>query len=304
MKAVRIHQWGDALQVEDIDVPTPAADEVLVRVHAAALNPVDSFIVAGYLQAMVSVPLTPGTDFAGEVVRVGADVTHVQAGDAVYGMIPMRGGAFAEYATPKGYEVARKPESLDYVHAASAPLAAMAAWQSVFDLAHVQSGERVLILGAGGSVGAFAVQFAKDKGAYVIAADLPAKLELLHSLGADHVIDVSATAFEVEAGGVDVVLNFASDTLVERAYSVLSEGGRYVTTLQQPAQEEAERRGIRSVAAFAQPSVDHLSQLAALIDAGKVKVWVQRTFPLDEAQEALEYRQSDTTPGKVVLLLT
>jgi NADPH:quinone reductase-like Zn-dependent oxidoreductase len=189
MKAVRVNQYGQPVQVEDIPQPTPGKDEVLVRVHAASLNPVDSFWIAGYLQAMQQLPLTPGTDFAGEVVSAGADVTHVKPGDAVYGMIPVRGGAFAEYAVPKGHEVALKPRSLNYEQAAAVPLTALAAWQTLINFAQVQSGERVLILGAGGSVGSFGVQLAKDKGATVIACDLPGKGAFLQELGADEIID-------------------------------------------------------------------------------------------------------------------
>jgi NADPH:quinone reductase-like Zn-dependent oxidoreductase len=301
MKAVRIHQWGQALQVEDIPQPTAASDEVLVRVHAASLNPVDSSVVAGYLQSMLSVPMTAGTDFAGEVVSVGADVTHVKPGDAVYGMIPIRGGAFAEYATPKANELAHKPHSLDYIQAAAVPLSALAAWQSLFDTAQMQAGERLLIHGAGGSVGSFALQLAKDKGAYVIASDIAAKKAYLQELGADQIINADAERFEDLVEAVDVVLNFASDTLLQGSYSVLKAGGRYVTTLQQPPQEEAERLGIRSVSVFTQPTAANLAQIAGLMDAGKLKVLVSDVFPLDEAQLALERWQTATMPGKVVL---
>lgn len=304
MKAVRINQWGQPMQVDNVAQPTPGSDEVLVRVHAASLNPVDSFAALGYVQAMQTLPLTLGTDFAGEVVAVGADVTHVKAGDAVYGMIPIRGGAFAEYALPKAKEVALKPTSLTYHQAAAVPLSAVAAWQSLFELAQVQSGERVLIHGAGGSVGSFAVQFAKNKGAYVIAVDLPEKATFLNQLVVDQFIDAQAQQFENIAKDVDVVLNFANDALVERSFGVLKSGGRYVTTLQKPTSEEAAKRGIRVEAAFAQPTPDTLSQIAALIDAGTVKVLVQRQFPLDEVQAAFDYRQSATSPGKVVLSIS
>jgi NADPH:quinone reductase-like Zn-dependent oxidoreductase len=303
MKAVRINQWGQPVQLEDVPQPTPNSDEVLVRVHAASINPVDSFVAAGYLQSMLSVPLTPGTDFAGEVVSVGADVQHVKAGDAVYGMIPIRGGAFAEYAAPKAHEVALKPQSLDYVQAAAVPLAALAAWQTLFDLAQLQSGERVLIHGAGGAVGSYAVQLAKDKGAYAIGSDIPEKAGFLQQLGVDQIINAQTQRFEDVVSDVDVVLNYASADLLERSYNVLKPGGRYATTFEQPPQEEAERRGIRAYGVFTQPTVDHLTALAQVIDAGKVNVFVNRTFPVGEAQAALEYRQTGTTPGKIVLTL-
>jgi NADPH:quinone reductase-like Zn-dependent oxidoreductase len=155
---------------------------VLVRVHAASLNPVDFSIAAGYLQSMLSGPMTLDTDFAGEVVSVGPDVTHVNPGAAVFGMIPIRSGSLAEYAVPKSNEVAAKPATLDSVQVATVPLAITAAWQAL-GLAQLQRGERVLIHGAGGGVGSFAVQLAKGRGAYVIASDLPEKIGLLLGTG-------------------------------------------------------------------------------------------------------------------------
>ena len=303
MKAVRVNQWGQPVQVEEIPQPTPQRDEVLVRVRAASLNPVDVYSVAGMLQAMQQLPFIPGTDFAGEVVAVGSEVKHVKPGDAVYGMIPLRGGVFAEYAAPKGNEVAQKPESLDYVQASAVPLTALAAWQTLIDSAQVKSGERVLIHGAAGSVGSFAVQLAKDRGAYVIASDLPGREALLQGLGADEIINAQTQRFEDAVGKVDVVLNYASPDLLERSYSVLKPGGRYATTVGQPDQEQAERLGIRSTGIVTQPTIDNLTQLARLIDAGKLKVFIERTYPLEEAQAALEYRQTGTAKGKVVLTL-
>jgi NADPH:quinone reductase-like Zn-dependent oxidoreductase len=304
MKAVRIHQWGQPVQVEDVPQPIPEKDEVLVRVHAASLNPVDSFAVAGYMQSMLSLPYIPGTDLAGEVVAGGSAVTHVKPGDAVYGMIAFRGGTFAEFATVKGTEVAAKPQSLDYIQAAAAPLTALAAWQTVIDLAQVQPGERVLIHGAGGSVGSFALELAKDRGVHVIASDVASRQAFLQELGADKIINAETQRFEDVVERVDVVLNYASPDLLGRSYSVITPGGRYVTTLGEPSQPEAEARGIRSFGVMAHPTIEHLGQIAKMIDTGKLKVSVQRTFRLEEAQAAFDYRQADTQPGKVVLTLT
>jgi NADPH:quinone reductase-like Zn-dependent oxidoreductase len=304
MKAVRIHQWGQPVQVEDVPQPIPEKDEVLLRVHAASLNPVDSFAVAGYMQSMLSLPFIPGTDLAGEVVAVGSAVTHVKPGDAVYGMIAFRGGTFAEFAAVKGLEVAPKPQSLDYVQAAAVPLTALAAWQTAIDLARVQPGERVLIHGAGGGVGSVALQLAKDRGAYVIASDAASRQTYLQELGADEIINTEAQRFEDVVKKVDVVLNYASPDLLERSYSVFKPGGRYVTTLGEPSQSEAEARSIRSFGVMAHPTIEHLNQIAKMIDTGKLKVSVQRTFPLEEAQAAFDYRQASTQPGKVVLTVT
>ncbi|MBC7814691.1 MAG: NADP-dependent oxidoreductase, partial [Burkholderiales bacterium] len=205
MKAVRINEWGTPVQIEDIAQPMPNSDEVLVRVHAASLNGVDVAVVAGYLQGMISVPMTIGTDFAGEVAAVGADITHVKAGDHVYGMIPIRGGAFAEYSVAKANEVALKPQSLDDVQASAVPLTGLSAWQALFNLAQLQAGEWLLIHGAGGAVGGYAVQLAKEHGAYVIASDIPEKKAHILALGADEFIDAKLQRFEDVAKDIDVV---------------------------------------------------------------------------------------------------
>lgn len=302
MKAVRINQWGHPAQLEDIPLPTPNSDEVLVRIQAASINPVDSAIAAGYLQSVLTVPMTLGTDFAGDVVTIGADVKHVKPGDAVYGMLLGR-GAFAEFAIAKANEIAQKPRLLDYVQAAAVPLAALTAWQTLFDLAQLQGGERLLVHGAGGGVGSFAIQLAKENGAYVIGSDIPDKAAFLQELGVDQVINAQEQQFEDVVRDVDVVLHLVMGGNLELAYTVLKPGGRFVTTVGQPSQEEAERRGIRASGALTQPTVDHLTTVAERIDAGKLKVFVNRTFPLDEAQAALEYRQTGTTHGKVVLVV-
>jgi NADPH:quinone reductase-like Zn-dependent oxidoreductase len=303
MKAVRVNQWGQPITVDEAPQPVPASDEVLVRVRAASINPVDVFAAASYLKDMQQLPLTVGTDFAGDVVSVGADVTHVKVGDAVYGMIPMRGGAFAEYTVVKGNEVARKPQSLNYEQAAAVPLTALSAYQTLVEFAQVKSGERVLIHGAAGATGSFAVQLAKSKGAYVIANANPGKEAYLKELGVDEIINAQTQRFEDLVGTVNIVLNFASNDLQERSYNVLKSGGRYATAVGQPDQEEAARRDIRVLGAFTQPTVEHLTKLAQIIDAGELKVLVKRTFPLADVQDALQFQQSDKAPGKIVLTI-
>src|SRR3954453_11763503 len=162
MKAIRVNEWGQPAQVEDIPKPQPESDEVLVRVRAAAVNKVDWTIAEGYLQGMLTAPITLGTDFAGEVVEVGSGITHFKPGDEVYGFVAGQTGTFAEYVAVKESGVALKPKSLDWVQAAAAPLVSMTAWQPLFDIAQVQPGDRVLIHGAGGGVGTVATQIAKN----------------------------------------------------------------------------------------------------------------------------------------------
>jgi len=301
MKAVRIHEWGKPVQIDDVSQPAPGKDEVLGRVRATSVNPVDAFVAAGALQSMFTVPMIPGTDFAGDVVSVGSDVKHVQPGDAVYGMRAMQGGIYAEYTIAKAHEVAAKPRSLDYPQAAAVPLSGLSAWQSLTHLAQLQPGERVLIHGAAGGVGTFAVQLAKEIGAYVIASDKSGKEGFLRELGADQVIAADRQPFEAAAGKVDVVLDLVGGEQTERSFNVLKPGGRYVTTAGQPSAEEAGRRGIRAMGAITQPAVEDLTKLAELIDAGKLKVIVNRTFPLAETQAALAFQQQADTRGKVVI---
>ncbi len=304
MKAIRVNEFGKPVRMEEVQKPKPANDEALVRVHAASINPVDTAVMAGYLSFMTAVPLTLGTDFSGVVVEVGKDVTGVKPGDEVYGLIPMRSGSFSEYVTPKSHEMARKPKTLDHAHASTIPLPSMAAWQSLFEHGEYKKGERVLIHGVGGNVGGLAAQFAKSKGAYVYGTDIPEKAGHVANLGIDRFIDVKTERFEDVVKNVDVVLDFIGGDFMERSYTVLKPGGRYVTALlMQVPQDEPKRLGIRSVGFGAQARADLLADVAELVDAGNLKVFVNKTFPLAEAQSALDYRLMTKDPGKVVLMV-
>lgn len=304
MKAVRVNTWGQPVQLEDVPQPKPANNEVLVRVHAASINPFDTLVHLGYMQGYVSAPLTLGTDFSGEVVEVGADIRHVKPGDAVYGLVPMHSGSFAEYLVAGAHEVTHKPRSLDHVQSASVPLASLAAYQSLFDLGQAKKGERVLIIGAAGAVGGAAVQLAKAAGLTVYAVDIPEKAEFVQSLGPDRFIDARTERFEDVVGTVDLVLDYVGGENMPRAFSVLPSGGRYVTSLVfQSPNAEAEARGIQAAGLGTQPRADQLDALAQRIDAGQLKIFVNSTFPLQDVQQAMEHRQKTTEPGKVVLKL-
>lgn len=305
MKAVRVKEWGAPVVLEEIPQPTPSEDEVLVRVHAASINPFDSMVHAGYLQGMLSTPLILGTDFAGEAVKVGSHITHVKPGDAVYGMVPMRTGTFAEYVTATADEISAKPKSLDYVHAAAVPLASLAAWQSLFDLAQLQQGERLLVLGAAGAVGSCAAQLAKGRASYIYGTGKRDNSEFLRGLGVDRFINSAEQRFEDVAKEVDVVLDYVGGDSLERSYQVLRPGGRFVTAaMMQTPQEEAAQHGVRSMVLMVQPKADTLAALAERIDAGKLKVFVNRTFPLSEVQAAMNYRVETAAPGKVVVTMS
>ena len=303
MKAIRVNEWGKPVQLEDIPQPTPADDELLVRVRAASINPFDIAVAAGYLAFMASTPMTLGTDVAGEVVEVGKNVTTLKPGDEVFGAIVLHSGTFAEYTTPKASEVALKPKSLDFVQAASIPLAATAGWQTLFDVAKLQSGERLLIQGVAGSVGTYALQFAKQAGAYVYGTDIPERSELVNSLGLDRYINYKEEAVGDVVKDADVVLDLVGGPHVQESYNVLKRGGRYVGTLvMEMPQEEPERLGIQSYGFGAQPSAQMMAMFADMVDNGKLKVFVNRTFPLEQAAEAMDFRGKTPIPGKIVLL--
>ncbi|MHB8135356.1 MAG: NADP-dependent oxidoreductase [Anaerolineaceae bacterium] len=303
MKAVRLNDWGKALDVEDVPQPEPNDNEVLVRVHAASINPFDAAIQAGYLQSMAKVPLTMGTDFAGDVVAVGKEILHVKPGDAVYGLSPLGPGAFAEYITVKAHEVTKKPKSLDYIYSAAVPLPAMAAWISLFNLLEVKNGDRLLIHGAAGNVGGIALQLAKAEGAFVYGVDIPEKQDHIQKMGVDHFIS-NQEKFENIVMNVDAVLDLVGGEYMERSYNVLNSGGRYVTSLlAETPQDEPQRRGIRSMGLGAWPNADILAKIAEKIDSGIVQVFVNRTFPLEEINTAMSYRMQTKVPGKVVLTI-
>lgn len=303
MKAIRVNEWGKPVELEDVPQPIPADDEVLVRVRAASINPFDVAVAAGYMAFMAATPMTLGTDLAGEVEAVGKNVTNFKPGDEVYGAVVIHSGTFAEYSTPKASEIALKPKSLDFVETAAIPLAATAAWQTLHDVAKLQSGERLLIQGAAGSVGTYALQFAKQLGAYVYGTDIPERADILRDLGIDRYINHKQESVGDVVKDADVVLDLVGGPHVQESYNVLKRGGRYVGTLAlEMPQEEPERLGIKSYGFGAQPNTALFEKLAEMVDNGKLKVFVNRTFPLEQAAEAIDFRGKTPVPGKVILL--
>jgi NADPH:quinone reductase-like Zn-dependent oxidoreductase len=305
MKAVRIHAYGgpEALVYADAPRPTVADDQVLIKVYATSVNPVDRFTRAGYLQGMVDfpLPLTLGLDLSGVVEAIGKDVTTVAVGDAVYGYSNMmRQGAYAEYAAVNATEVAPKPNTIDHSTAAAIPLAGLAAWQALA-AAGLQPGQTILIHGAGGGVGTFAVQFAIQQGARVLGTASSDKVELLRELGVAEVIDYTTTRFEDVARDVDVVLDTIGGEVAERSWAVLRPAGTLVTLAGQPDQAAAAARGVRGLGVMAQAKVADLTEIAALIDARRVKPIVSTVLPLAEARAAHELMERGHARGKIVL---
>jgi len=306
MKAVRIHEYGgpEVLRYEDAPRPVVKPDEVLIRVHAAGVNPVDWKVRQGHAKDFLkyTMPFIPGWDVSGVVEAVGLDTTRLQVGDAVYGRPDIsRDGAYAEYIAARESEVAPKPKSLDHVQAAAVPLAGLTAWQALFDAAKLEAGQRVLIHGAAGGVGTFAVQFAHLKGAHVIGTASQKNHEFLRSLGANETIDYNTTRFEDVVRDVDVVLDTITGETMERSWKVLKKGGILVTILQPPSHEKAASLGVRCAHVFVQPSVAQLNEIAKLIDAGKVTVVIEKVFPLWEARAAHELSATGHVRGKIVL---
>ena len=306
MKAIRIHSFGNSnvLQLEDIPPPELSANDVLIRVRAAGVNPVDFKMRSGTFRNDVHLPVTLGREVSGTVEEVGAHVHDLKPGDAIYGMLGKYSGGYAELARALREEVAEKPETLDDVHAGAVPLAATTAWQGLFDQGELLSGQKVLIHGGAGGVGHFAIQFAKLCGAEVIATARGEDAGFLRQLGADQVIDYRKEKFEQEVADVDLVLDLIGGEIQERSWQVLRQGGRLVCTVGEPSPEKARKHGVMARGFMAKPKTGQLAEMAGLIDAGRVKVVVQRVHKLEEAALAQDELEHDHIRGKVVLELS
>jgi NADPH:quinone reductase-like Zn-dependent oxidoreductase len=301
MQAVRIQHWGglDVLQVEEVDIPAIGVDEVLIRVRAAGINPVDWKMREGNLRQWFSLPLILGKDVAGEVVDVGSCVQGIQIGDAVYGHI---NHAFAQFTKAKAAEIALKPTTLDDVRAAAVPVAALTAWHTLMKAARLTNGQNVLVHGAAGGVGSFGVQFAHLWGAHVTGTASVRNEAFVRELGADAFIDYQSTRFEEVIQPVDVVLDTVGGDTLERSYAVVKPGGTLVTIAGAPSLEKANERGIMVLGGdFSQPSATDLGDIANLIDAGRVKIHVSEVYPLAEVKRAFEAIEGGHTRGKLVL---
>lgn len=310
MKAVRIHNYGglEVLKYEDAPRPQPEQGEILIRVHATSVNPIDWKVRAGYMKDFLpySFPLILGWDVSGVIEEVGpnsAGAGRFKKGDEVYGGLPdrTRNGAYADYIVVRESELALKPNSLHHIRAAAVPLAALTAWQALFDTAQLQPGQHVLIHGAAGGVGHFAVQLAKWKGAHVIGTASAKNHEMLYELGADELIDYTTQRFEDVARNIDVVLDTLGGDTQERSWQVLKNGGILVSLVQPPSEHKAKAHGVRGIMLNARPNGQELAEIAKIIDAGKLAPVIDRILPLSEARRAHQLSQSGHTQGKIVL---
>jgi len=306
MKAVRIHAYGgtDVLSYEDAARLKPGADEVLVRVLATTVNPFDCALRAGYLSGFFqySFPLIIGTDASGTIEEVGPGVTSFKRGDSVYARGGVsRDGTNAEYALVPASDVALKPSSLDYAHAAALPHVTLTAWQALFELAGLARGQTVLIHAAAGGVGHIAVQLAKWRGAKVIGT-ASTNIDFLRELAVDEAINYSTTPFETVASQVDVVLDTIGGNTQERSWKVLKPGGILISTVQAPSQETADAHGVRQGMVFTNPPIGKtLTEVAGLVASGVIKPHVSTVLPLSEIAKAHTMIEAKHTRGKIVL---
>jgi NADPH:quinone reductase-like Zn-dependent oxidoreductase len=307
MKAVRLHGYGgpEVLVYEDAPVPEPGPGEVRVRVRAAGVNPFDVKVRAGYMKAMIPLPLPAvlGGDVAGEVDAVGEGVLGFAPGDAVYGGVTLGRGSYADFAIAPAGTLAPKPRTLDFIRAAAVPTGAVTALQALFDAdkGNLAAGQTVLIHGLSGNVGRFALQLAKHAGARVLGTASAHGREELLRLGADEVIDYRAARFEEVARDVDVVLDTMGGETQERSWGVLRKGGALVALTSFPSPEKAKEHGVRALYFSAEKTTARLAQIAARIDEGALTLGSIEVLPLAEAARAHDLVQSGKARGKLVL---
>ncbi len=308
MKAIRIHEFGgpSVLKHEDVPLPQPAEGEVLIRVHAAGVNPVDWKTRSGRGMAKrleISFPLILGWDVSGVIEEIGAGVTQFKPGDEVFGLVrfPQLGATYAEYTAVPASHLAFKPRTLDHIQAAALPLVSLTAWQALFEGAQLEAGQRVLIHAAAGGVGHIAVQLARWRGAYVIGTASSRNVLFVRQLGASEVIDYETASFEQYVSNVDVVLDPLAGEVRERSWQVLKKGGVLVSILGEPAAGAAAAYGVRAVYVLVRPEASQLAQIAALVDEGHIRPEIDTVYPLQEAASAHERVERGHTRGKVVL---
>ena len=309
MKAIRIHSRAgpEALVYEDAPVPKIIKGEALTKVHAAAITPTEFTWNSTFTSSdgKDRLPVVPSFEVSGIVQSVAADVSDLAVGDAVYGLLNFwRDGAAAEYVAARAVDMAPKPRSVDHVHAAAVSLSGLTAWQALFDHADLSPGDRVLIHGAAGGVGTWAVQFAHWRGAHVIGTSSRTKHGFLRELGADEVLDYAAVRFEDKVRDVDIVLDTVGGDTLERSWGVLRKGGVLVTVAGDAPEEKASKYGVRGVSFLVQPNRVQLNQISQLINAGTTRPIVEDIYPLPRAREAYERGLLGHNRGKLVLQVT
>jgi NADPH:quinone reductase-like Zn-dependent oxidoreductase len=307
MKAVRFHEYGgpEVLKYEDAPKPEAGPGEVLVRVHATSVNPIDWKIRAGHLRGFRDYPLPfiLGWDVSGVIESAGPDVTQWKAGDEVFGRPDIaRPGAYAEYIAVREGEVALKPQALDHIHAAAIPLVGLTAWQALFDVGELKPGQKVLIHAAAGGVGSLAVQFAKLKGLVVAGTASGRNQDFLKELGVDQPVNYETARFEDVVHDADAVIDTLGGEIRKRSWNVLKKGGILVALLGGPPSEDgAKALGVRQTVMWVQSNPAELAEIGELAASGKVRVLIEAALPLEEAAKAHQMSQTERTRGKIVL---
>src|SRR5438874_12389533 len=321
MKAVRIERYGneEVVEIAEVERPKPGENQVLVKVKAAAVNPVDWKIRDGLGKLFgLKLPLILGCEVAGTVEGVGsggpssprdesvrsADWTgssDFAVSDDVYGYLGAYSGGYAEYVAAPASEFVRKPKQIDFNTAASVPVAALTAWQGIFDHATLASGQRILVTGASGAVGSMAVQLAKHKGAHVIGIGSGRNEEFVRGLGADEFIDYKKAKFEAEVSGVNVVFDTVGGDMQQRAFQTLKRGGFLVSTVDPPSAEKAKESGVTVAMVVMTPKPDQLAAINQLLGSGKLKVRIATVLPLAEVKKAHQLSASGHADGKIIL---
>ena len=302
MKAIQVHQYGhaDQMKLEDIQQPKLEKGMVLVKIRDAGVNPIDWKIREGYMKSARTekFPYTMGQDFSGEVIEVGDNVSGFRKGDHVYGFAQ---GTYAEYALASPKELAHIPNTIDDAAAASIPTAGLTAWQIVMDVLKLSKNQTVLIHGAGGGVGSFALQFAKKAGAKVIATASIEDFSYLQQLGAEKCIDYKSERFEQVVDNLDAVIDLIGGETLNKSYQVVRKNGLIVTTVGPANETEAKKHGARVVQFMMQRNGEELEQLGRLIEDGSLKPRISKIMSLTNAQQAEDLSQTGHPHGKVVL---
>jgi NADPH:quinone reductase-like Zn-dependent oxidoreductase len=330
MKALTFKRYGKSPDIGFADVrrPTPKADEVLVQVHAASVNPIDNMIPTGIFKAVLKfeLPATLGSDLAGIVTEVGSGVTRFKLGDAVFANIFDQGtGAIAEFAVVPERAAALKPVNLDFVQAASIPMVGLTSWQALKERMDLQPGQKVFIPAGSGGIGTFAIQFAKVLGATVATTTSTGNVDLVRSLGADEVVDYKQQAFETVLRDHDAVLGTVKGDTIEKSVDILKRGGKIVSLvgpldvafararrlnavlalvfalMSRKIMRLARQRGVDYGFMFVRPDGDQLAQISDLIETQRIRPVIDKVFPFERAKEALAYLAQGRSKGKVVV---
>jgi 2-desacetyl-2-hydroxyethyl bacteriochlorophyllide A dehydrogenase len=308
MKAIVIEHYGDKEELKERELakPEPEADEVLIEIQAAAVNPIDWKLRYGYLKEKLSLefPIVLGWDAAGIIEKVGEDVDTLQKGDRVFVRPELTNrGTYAEYTTAKEELVAKMPDNINFKEAAAVPLAGLTAYQTLVDVGNLDSGEKVLIHAGAGGVGSFAVQIAKKLGAYVATTASTKNVEFLKSLGADEVIDYTKDDFSQELEDYDLVIDTLGGEIQDKSLTILKNGGMLVSIVEEPDQEKAEKLGVKTKFHWLIPDGKELAVLAEMMEKGELKPVVGSTFPFTEQglKDAHELSETHHARGKIVI---